>query len=310
MAIFSLHHSSIGKTTQARPHTAAAHVRYITRKNALHQLEQARLPEGRGALQAYFRDAEDGDRKNARVADKVMLALPRELSPEQRVALVRGYAEEVTGGRAPWLAAFHDNGEGAHNPHCHLVLRDRDPVTGKRVMQLSEAGSTDRLRTLWESHANQALAGARQAERVDRRSNRARGLEETPTIHEGPNSRAMDARGARPVSRERMQRNRPKSRRPGRTVDYPRIDRGRTRPQYNRDREVWAAMDRDRAAREHAALRPLQQPGEHEGARTRLPAFLLRGLHGAPLAPPDSRWRPPRVRQRERVPDRERDLDD
>jgi len=35
VAIYSLHHTPVGKSTQAQPYTAAAHTRYITRKDAL-----------------------------------------------------------------------------------------------------------------------------------------------------------------------------------------------------------------------------------------------------------------------------------
>jgi len=66
-----------------------------------------------------------------------MLALPKELNDEQRIELVKDFAEHATEGRAPWLAAFHMKGKDARNPHCHLVLRDRDPETNKRVIGTS-----------------------------------------------------------------------------------------------------------------------------------------------------------------------------
>lgn len=115
MAIYSLNHKSIGKTTQDQPYTTRAHVAYITRERALSRLDGARMPVSRKGAMDWFQAAEDGDRKNARVADKVMLALPRELDGEQRAALVRAFAEEVTQGRASWLAAFHDMGKDEKN---------------------------------------------------------------------------------------------------------------------------------------------------------------------------------------------------
>ncbi len=299
MAIFSLNHRPIGKSTQARPHTAAAHIRYITRKPALTRLEGRGIPTEREAAQRFFISAEDGDRKNARVADKVMLALPKELDPEQRAQLVRDYAEHVTQGRAPWLAAFHDQGKDVENPHCHLVLRDRDPETGRRVMGLSEAGSTARLRQDWETFTNRALARAQRPERVDRRTLAAQGQARAPTIHEGPRSRAMKARGAEPLSRRRLVRNGPRARHATRWVDYPAIDRGRSRPDFNRrpspqaesPAELWQAADADRQRRDLARLAPFQAPGLPEGQRPgRLPslsAALARTPAGpaAPLAP-------------------------
>lgn len=262
MAIYSLHHQPIGKSTQARPHTSAAHVRYITRPSAASHIEAARMPAKPREAAAFMVGAENGDRKNARVSDKLTLALPRELDGQQRAELVRGYAEDITQGRAPWLAAFHDQGKDAHNPHAHLLVRDRDPATGKRVAGLSEMGSTERLRTLWEDHANRALERAGRQERIDRRTLQAQGIERAPTVHEGPKSQQMERRGARPESRLRGYRNRPGSRLPYRQVDYRGIDRGRSRPGYNRDikeapADYWQALDADNQARELEQLRAI-----------------------------------------------------
>ena len=60
------------------------------------------------------------------------------------------------------LAAIHQAGKDAANPHVHLVVRDRDPETGKRVAMLSEKGACDRVRILWEEAANVALQEAAQ----------------------------------------------------------------------------------------------------------------------------------------------------
>ena len=83
---------------------------------------------------AWLDRQEEADRKNARVIDKVTIALPRELDAVQRVELVRAFAAEVTQGRVAWLAAVHDQGKDADNPHAHVVLRDRDLQTGKMAL--------------------------------------------------------------------------------------------------------------------------------------------------------------------------------
>lgn len=270
MAIYSLHHQPIGKSTQARPHTSAAHVRYITRPSAASRIEAERMPDKPGKAAAFMVEGENADRKNARVSDKLMLALPRELDAEQRAQLVRGFAEEVTQGRAPWLAAFHDQGKDAHNPHAHLVIRDRDPDSGKRVAGLSEKGSTDRLRALWETHSNRALEGAGRPERIDRRTLEAQGLRREPTVHEGPKAQQIDRRGARPESRMRRYRNRPGSHLPYRNVDYCDVDGGRSRPDYNRHvrrletpGDYWDAVDADKRTQELDQLRQIHhRPAE------------------------------------------------
>lgn len=270
MAIYSLHHSPIGKSTQAQPYTAAAHINYITRRRAMSLMQKARLPgQTPREVAEYLKACEDQDRKNGRVIDKVMLALPKELNRTQRVKLVRGFAEHVTQGRAPWLAAFHDKGKDARNPHAHLVLRDRDPKTGKRVIGTSEKGSTEQLRDAWEIFANQALERAGRTERIDRRTLAEQGVEREPTIHEGPRSQAMDKRGAKPKSRQRRVRNAPGAKRPERSVDYRLIDKGKSRPELNRERrdaaqenerDYWEAIDRDKQARELQDLAAIHNP--------------------------------------------------
>lgn len=264
MAIYSLHHQPIGKSTQARPHTSAAHVRYITRPSAASRIDAERMPKKPGGAATFMVASENADRKNARASDKLMLALPRELDAEQRAQLVRGFAEDVTRGRAPWLAAFHDQGKDAHNPHAHLVIRDRDPDSGRRVAGLSEKGSTDRLRALWETHANRALEKAGRSERIDRRTLEEQGIRREPTVHEGPKAQQMDRRGARPESRRRRYRNRPGSRLPYREVDYRHVDGGRSRPEHNRSlrpvevpTDYWEAVDADSQRRELEQLRSI-----------------------------------------------------
>lgn len=269
MAIYSLHHSPIGKSTQAQAYTAAAHIKYITRARALSRVTGARIPTGPVEAMRFLREAEDGDRKNARVIDKIMLALPRELNATQRVQLVRAYAEAITGGRASWLAAFHEKGKDAQNPHCHLVIRDRDFESGRRVFGMSEKGSTERLRVLWEKCANLALERAKCQARIDHRTLEAQGIAREPTIHEGVRGRRMHRARRTVASRKRKRRNAILARSRIRTVNYPRIDQGRSRCEYNealkaRAKETasdyWQAIDADAQRREMDRLRAIHNP--------------------------------------------------
>lgn len=271
MAIYSLHHSSVGKSTQAEAYTASAHIKYITRASVLSRVAGERMPTSSGHAMRFLREAENGDRKNARVIDKIMLALPRELNAQQRLALVRGYAEAITKGKASWLAAFHERGKDAQNPHCHLVIRDRDHETGKRVFGMSEKGSTERLRLLWEKQANLALQQARREARIDRRTLKAQGIERTPTIHEGVRGRRMHRQQRQVRSRPRTRRNSALAKSRTRKVDYPRIDRGHSRCAYNeriqaRAREIaaeyWAVLDDHDRALELDRLRAIHKPTE------------------------------------------------
>jgi len=168
MAIYGLEHHSIGKTTHCAG-TAAAHARYIMRQSAASAVLSDHMPEGSAAVQWWLNEQEAHDRKNARVIDKLMVSLPCELHPLQRQKLIREFCERITKGRVPWLAAIHDRGKDAGNPHAHVIIRDRDIQTQKRFAQLSEKGSTNRLRKLWTATANEALAKAGQEARIDHR---------------------------------------------------------------------------------------------------------------------------------------------
>ena len=225
MALYSLHHSSIGRTTHAVG-TAAAHVAYVTRRRAASAVLSARLPAARPgeayATRAWFNEQEVADRKNARVADRVMVALPIELDHGQRLALVHEFAEAATLGRAPWLGAIHAEGKDSSNPHLHLLIRDRDPTTGKRAVGLSEKKSTDWLRSLWEEKANAALAAAGVEARIDRRTLVDQGIEREPQIHIGPKPAAIESRGLKPQSQVRSDGR-------GREIRWPEIDQGRSR---------------------------------------------------------------------------------
>lgn len=251
MAIYSLRLTPIGKTTQKRPYTAAAHVRYITRKEAMTLSMAERMPEIGSKAVRWFKAQEKADRKNARVADKMIIALPRELNAPQQAELIHSFAETLTQGRASWFGAIHAKGKDRDNPHCHLIVRDRDIVTGRRVVMFS-AGAKEikqrwakgeklpttlrMIRELWELHANAALTAAGRTERIDRRTLAEQGIGRQAQVHEGPNIRAMHQRGYRPRSQDRQVRNRAMRKSgtpPTRTVRYGDIDRGRTRAEFN-----------------------------------------------------------------------------
>lgn len=251
MAIFSLRLTPIGKTTQKKPFTAAAHVRYITRKEAMTLSMAERMPEASSRAIRWLKAQENIDRKNARVADKMIIAIPRELTADQQATLIHGFAETLTQGRASWFAAIHAKGKDRDNPHCHLIIRDRDIVTGRRVVMFSAGAKEIKqraakgqpspttlrvIRELWERHANAALEAAGRPERIDRRTLKEQGIGREAQVHEGPNIRAMHRRGYRPKSQERQVRNRAMRKKgtpPTRTVRYQAIDRGLTRAEFN-----------------------------------------------------------------------------
>lgn len=277
MAIYSLNVATVGKSTHA-PGTAGAHLRYIAREDAASHVEATHMPtdaqEARTWMDAYERDA----RANARLMNKVRIALPRELTHEQNAALAREFVAELTQGRVPSFLAIHDQGKDAANPHAHIVLIDRDMTTGKRVLMLSDSprdrkkaglheNGVEWIRTAWEARANQALERSGHKARIDRRTLEAQGIEREATIHIGPRAQHVDSQVKRPESKAKPA---PTPRNPDRVIDYPLIDAGRTRRERNAEiidlnleraarsphfeTRVWAQFEREQRAKD----RPLE----------------------------------------------------
>lgn len=278
MAIYSLRLKPIGRTTQKKPFTAASHIRYITRKEALTLHMAKRMPEEGPKAIRWYKEQERNDRENARVANKMILALPKELTLEQQAQLVQNFAEELTQQRASWFAAIHAKGKDADNPHCHLIVRDRDVVTGRRVVMFS-AGAKEMkeklskgqktpttlrmIREMWSRQANGALEAAGRPERIDHRTLVEQGISRPAQVHEGPNIRAMHRRGYRPKSAERVVRNganRKKGAPATRVVRYQDIDHGRTRAEYNDSLRPTTRLTLTERARLRARGRVAEEP--------------------------------------------------
>lgn len=184
MAIYSLNHKPIGKTTH-RAGQAGAHIRYISRYSAEPTIISNGMPQEWRQAKKWMDEQEAADRSNARILDRLMVAIPIELTDKERKALVEDYLEEVTGNLVPWYAAIHETGEDMNNPHAHIIIRDRSFIDGRRVVQTSEKGSTQHFRKKWSESANKALLEANHEERIDNRSLKAQGIDREPTRHRG-----------------------------------------------------------------------------------------------------------------------------
>ncbi|MAL56614.1 MAG: Ti-type conjugative transfer relaxase TraA, partial [Brevundimonas sp.] len=185
------------------------------------------LPEGTDAEWAQDRStlwnaAEFAEnRKDARVAREVEVALPHELAPEQRLALTREFAQGLADryGVAVDFAIHSPHGAtDVRNHHAHILLTTRKvereglgeksemELENKRLIALGLPTSHDQLRDLrldWEDRANRHLALAGHDLRIDHRSHQACGLEIEPTQHMGVHATQMDRRG-KSVARARQ----------------------------------------------------------------------------------------------------------
>lgn len=77
----------------------------------------------------FWQSAELYERKNGRTATSLVLALPKELSVEQRIELVEKIVQEVTGEyNFPYTVAIHNHPSeitGEDQPHLHLMYSER-----------------------------------------------------------------------------------------------------------------------------------------------------------------------------------------
>ncbi|MET4294697.1 hypothetical protein [Bradyrhizobium sp. LB5.2] len=155
MAIPFILHRHVSKGTQKQPHTAAAHVRYISRQSATVYRYAERMPVNWHAAQRFLCEREERIRKDGRVIDKLTISLPREMTMDQAVDTVRKFGFHLSLGRAPFYFTIQNWGE--QNPHCHFIFVDADIETGRRVFKTTDRNSTERIKDLWEKVCNSEL---------------------------------------------------------------------------------------------------------------------------------------------------------
>ena len=157
-------------------------------------------PERLGDRVVLWNEVELGEkRKDAQLSREVMIALPAELSHDQKEALAREYvqAEFVSQGMIADIG-YHDF--ESHNPHAHIMLTMRsvdEDGFGKKQREWNKRQAIERHRQAWEEYANRALEQAGFDERVDHRSLEAQGIEREPQIHLGAKVMEMESRGVR-----------------------------------------------------------------------------------------------------------------
>jgi hypothetical protein len=136
-------------------------------------------------------------RKDAQTAREVELALPKELSRPQQIALVKNYLQEnfISEGMCADLA-IHDKADG--NPHAHVMLtvrRVNQNGFGNKERSWNERANIERWREQWATTHNQTFATLGFKERVDHRSFKRQGIELEPTIHLGTTANQLEKRG-------------------------------------------------------------------------------------------------------------------
>jgi len=185
------------------------------------------LPEGVSA--DWARDRSDlwnaaefaEKRKDARVAREFEVALPHELSAEERLEAAREMAQELAdryGAAVDFAIHAPHEASDVRNHHAHILMTTRQVTENglgektylereNKWLLAHDLPTTDMqlrdLRQRWEGIANERLAMAGLDIRIDHRSHMERGLEITPTEHMGVHATQMERCGL-DVSRSRL----------------------------------------------------------------------------------------------------------
>jgi len=151
-------------------------------------------------------------RMDAQVAREFVVALPAELSADERKALAldfaRGIADEY--GIAADVCIHRPGGKGdERNYHAHILTttnriegrglgnkaRELDLVAHNMAGNVGKANAIDHLRQEWESRCNSALERAGRSVRIDHRTLKAQGIDRVPQPHLGPAGTAIERKG-------------------------------------------------------------------------------------------------------------------
>ena len=203
----------VGKAGKAAPHAAyiarlGQYAARLGRGELLEATEAGNMPAwAQSDPLAFWQAADAYERKGGTTYREMEIALPRELLPEQRVALVRAFVHQEIGDRHAYQWAIHtpravDHGE---QPHVHLMFSERQrdgierdpeqyfkrynakasekggarkgygPNAGQTLTRAERAAELKELRGRWESLCNAHLEQAGMAQRIDMRSHAERG---------------------------------------------------------------------------------------------------------------------------------------
>ncbi len=164
------------------------------------------LPEGaperlqdRGTLWNEVERTEK--RRDAQLAREIEVAIPRELTAKQAVALARDFVRDqfvargmVADVNVHWSIAE----DGSPKPHAHVMLATREVGPegfGKKVRAWNAVAELKQWREAWGDLANTRLAELGYEARIDHRSLEAQGIELAPQHKIGPAGARREERG-------------------------------------------------------------------------------------------------------------------
>lgn len=201
---------------------AAAHAEYIEREGEyklkhqekLEATEHGNMPEwAQDDPNLFWRCADEFERKNGSTYREIEIALPRELTPQQRKDLVQVFVEQELGEQHAYTWAIHTpkaSIEGGEQPHAHIMYSERiqdgiergpdqffkrynskQPERGgcqkSNTTKSAEQRKTElvELRERFADLQNAFLEEYGHTDRVDHRSLADQGIDRTPEKHLG-----------------------------------------------------------------------------------------------------------------------------
>lgn len=220
----SIFHLTVKRGSRSENRLSVAKHEYIMRLGRFsdrHDGELAHAESGNMPVWAaddphqFWNLSDARERANATLYHEVEFALPRELTREQQVEAARELAHSICGDHHPYSWGLHDK---AGNPHVHLMFsgrtldgidRDSELFFKRYNSKAPEKGGcrkessgdargpewVSRVRQDWQEIANRRLAAGGHDERIDHRSNKARGIEEAPGVHLGRKAHRLEERG-------------------------------------------------------------------------------------------------------------------
>lgn len=235
MAIYSLSARkpimrSAGRSTTAAAAYAAAEKIKDSRTGEIHDYSRKRgvvagevlLPGGATMDRAAaWNMIENGHpRGDATLGYELICALPHELSADERAAVSKKFAQSLAdkyGVLVDYNVHQPDPQGDPRNFHTHILISgcyvtpggeltgrvtkkgptakkcvELDPIHCDRA-KIENMIETQRVR--WQNMNNDSMADAGHSERIDHRSNQARGIDRAPSVHLGPAATASQRRG-------------------------------------------------------------------------------------------------------------------
>jgi len=221
-------HFAVKHASRGQGRSALAHATYIAREGPYAQgrfaeqfvhVEHHNMPPWAQAdPHAFWAAADTYERANGRLYNELEMALPRELSEDDRLTLAREFIDGQIGPAHPCTWALHVSQalDGGEQPHVHVMFSARTldgiargpdrffrranpatPALGGAAKDPAwhERDKVLELREAWAATANHALERAGVAARLDPRSLAAQGIDRLPEPKLGPERTALLRRG-------------------------------------------------------------------------------------------------------------------